>query len=204
LGADAAAGTTLAPNIAYVGPMASDGSYVAWANANSAGLYSVALAGGSPVTISATAQTNGLAVIGSNLYWADLSTMHVMFVPIAGGTPTQAAPILFDGEAASDGTAFYWADSTDGTLNRMPAGSTTARTLYTSPGFNNGPDHIAVSGGSAYFTEGFAGGSVWRVGTDGTGAEQLACGFMAPAAVFADAAHVYVVSDSGVFRLDHP
>jgi hypothetical protein len=201
LGTDAAAGTVLAQNIAYVGPMASDGTYVAWSNANSPGVYSVPLAGGPVSTITAGGRTGGLAVIGSTLYWADLSTMHVMFAPIAGGTPMQGAAAMFDGEAAADSTAFYWTDFALGDINRMPVGSTTAQAIYMTSSFGDGPEHIAVSGSSVYFTGNLT-GNVWRVGTDGTSPAQLACGYASTSAVFADATYVYYLSDSGVFRVD--
>jgi hypothetical protein len=200
LGTDAAAGKAIAAGLDTKPPgtMTTDGQTVFWGVADyGAGLYSVPADGSKAYqTLSTTAQVVGLTILGNNVYWTDLTNL-LETMPLAGGTPTTIATLDDSGEATSDADAVYYIDFEDGTVSRVAAGSTTVQVLFTAPS-GVALVHLAVNGDSVFIS---TNDSVWRVGTDGAGAEELACGFASPTFVAADAAYVYVGAAQGVYRL---
>jgi hypothetical protein len=109
-------------------------------------------------------------------WWLDFQSNNLERVPLAGGTRERLVEVHFGGPIAGDANAVYWGDTSLNTIEKWSPATGRVRLSDADP---NG---IVVADGTIYWTNGFIGGSVRSVRTDGTGHRTLLCGLQSRSA----------------------
>jgi hypothetical protein len=135
--------TTLVPSPEEIGPVASDGTTLYWANHNGGSIQSIPATGGTITTL-ATGENSpqSLIVDSTSLYWATDNATVIRSMPKSGGTPSTWATVpsgTFVQQLLSDDHNIYWiqngnsvgAPAAPGQVMAMPKNATTPSTLAT-------------------------------------------------------------------------
>ncbi len=149
----------------------------------------------------AHANTRALAVDATSLYYGDSDDDGIYALPKAGGDPVRLArhaPVA--GAIALDADTVTWIGSPGDAVLRVPLrGGAQPTTLRDRGIFSD----VATQGGDVFIAEALgAGGALWRV--SGSTSTRIAGLDAAPRAVMVDAAHVYVITKSGIVRTPYP
>jgi hypothetical protein len=193
--------TLLVAAESIVGNLFADDQALYWSSYGSGGIWSVPLAGGTATNLASAGVPNGMVLQADDVYWLDFATSYLERVPKTGGNTEQLIAIKSDGVMAADDQAIYWADGSMGGINRWQLGASTATRVVDFDNSDN-PNGLVVDGGTVYYSTGFLCGSVFKVSSDGRNKALLANGFHSGGLIGVDAAHLYITSSDGVFRVD--
>jgi hypothetical protein len=164
-------------------------------------IWSIPLAGGTPLKLVPGSSPLGMVSHGTDLYWLDFDSSQLERVPKAGGAPVPLVPVFFGGPMTQDANNIYWADTSENTINRWAIGGTSVTMLQQIPGVLDSPSSILVNGSTVYWSQSFICGSAWQVGSDGSAAQMLVQGFDAPRLFASDSTHLYLGASAGIYSI---
>jgi hypothetical protein len=144
--------------------------------ANGGQIYVVPLSGGTPTTIvPSQAQPHGIASDGTNVFWADYNAAGSGSIMKAGTNGSNPTPIVTGLSkplnVALLGGQIFWNDVGDGTVwqaNKDGSGQIRLASNVTV----NTMGYVAAGGGTVYYPDPVANGSVYGVVTGDAGAPQ--------------------------------
>ncbi len=151
-------------------------------------VYSMPLAGGTPVSLTTSGQSPSaydITLVGGTLFWSTYNSGGILKVPVTGGA---ALPVFSGGQViqgiANDGTSVYWADEYASKIQTANIASGVVQTLEPQPdaGVPDGgaivtsPTPVVVDANHIYWGNVGATASVYQANKDGSNPMALITG----------------------------
>jgi hypothetical protein len=193
---DPTAVSVLAENIVGLEHLQVDETHAYWATRDPANIHRVPLSGGAPAVFVAGGRPLGSLLHQGYYWWHDFQTSSLERIALAGGTRERLVEIHYGGPMAGDNEAVYWGDTSLNSIEKWSAADGRIKLSSGEPSF------VAVADGTVYWTDGFIGGSLRSVRTDGSDDKQLLCGLRHPESLFVDGSYLVVSSDESILRID--